>query len=809
MWLPSYLMNQKLSQDNQVGAPHPAMEQAMEQTRNALAQQAQAHLLDMAHVLIRDPQSRIIYWNHGMQQLYGWTEEEALGRVSHDLFQTRFPVSKETTERALIETGEWKGELVHICKDGSRIVVASHQTLHRDSRDEPASILEVNNDITAFKQAERALQHSEAHLAGVLGSAMDAILTIDSEQRIRFFNAAAEQMFRCLAAEVEGQSLERFIPARFHKLHAQHIRAFGQTGVTNRSMTSPGRLVGQRADGEEFPIEASISQTEVAGEKLYTVIIRDITERERAEETLQARERQLSAIINSSNDAIFGKTLEGIITSWNPGAERLYGYSTEEAIGQSVSMLIPPERLEELTDILARLRRAEYVEAFETVRICKDGTRLDVSVSVSPIRNADGQVVGASTIARDITAYKRLQAAEANRILVLETANRVALDILASRTGVEALRHIAEAARTLVQARYAALGVARLDGEGLSAFVTAGLTPEQEAEIGPRPSGLGILGLILKCPHPLRIDILSSHPASVGFPPHHPPMDSFLGVPIRRGDTVLGSLYLTNKENGEAFTPEDEVAIEALGAYAAVAINNLQLLTRQRALVRSLIAAQEEERRAVAYDLHDGLTQFVMASHAHLEAFKRAYESGNQERAERQLDQGLRYLKESVVESRRLVNGLRSLALDDLGLAGALEQLIVEEKARAGWQHVDFLHNIAGHRFDVAVETAAYRVAQEALTNVRKHARTERVRVHLIIKTGAGSGPSWLTLEIHDSGAGFVPEEKMAEEGRVGLHSMRERVQLLGGTYLLESAPGKGTSVRASFPALEPKPEAN
>src|SRR5207248_1955468 len=157
---------------------------------------------------------------------------------------------------------------------------------------------------------------------------------------------------------------------------------------------------------------------------------------------------------------------------------------------------------------------------------------------------------------------------------------------------------------------------------------------------------------------PLRVDDLGQHPESVGFPPNHPPMRSFLGVPIRRGETVLGSLYLTDKEGGGAFTEADEAAVQALGAYAAVAIHNLQLLGRQRALVSGLIAAQEEERRAIAYDLHDGLTQYVMASHAHLESFKRAYETGNRERAEREMDQGLRYLKEAVVESRRLVNGL-------------------------------------------------------------------------------------------------------------------------------------------------------
>ena len=395
------------------------------------------------------------------------------------------------------------------------------------------------------------------------------------------------------------------------------------------------------------------------------------------------------------------------------------------------------------------------------------------------------------------------QQTNAEHMLVMETANRVALDILASRIGAEALSHIAEAARTLSHARYAALGVARPDGQGLMEFVTTGLTPEEEALIGPRPKGAGILGLLLNRTEPLRVDVMADHPMSVGFPPNHPPMDSFLGVPIRRGNTVLGSLYLTNKEGGGAFTETDEVAVQALSAYAAVAIHHLHLLTRQRALVSGLIAAQEEERRAVAYDLHDGLTQYVMAAHAHLEAFCRAHQAGNEAKATRDLDQGLHYLKDAVVASRRLINGLRSLALDDLGLAGALEQLVSEEKSNTNWEDAEFLHNIAGRRFHKNLETTVYRVAQEALTNARKHAQASRIRLTLLAEALPDSGVSQLVLEIRDWGKGFQPEQRAHNYEHVGLESMFERVGLIGGTYSLKSAPGEGTVIRAVFPALD------
>lgn len=223
--------------------------------------------------------------------------------------------------------------------------------------------------------------------------------------------------------------------------------------------------------------------------------------------------------------------------------------------------------------------------------------------------------------------------------------------------------------------------------------------------------------------------------------------------------------------------------------------------SRQQTLIRNLIEAQEEERRAVAYELHDGLTQYIMAAHAHLESFSCFLPHAVQsEPAAREFQQGITYLDQAVVESRRLINGLRALALDDLGLAGALEQTLNEEKERAGWQEAEWAHNIPGRRYPKILETAVYRVAQEALTNARKHARASRVRLLLLDDTN-DSGEPVLSLEVRDWGAGFLPEETTTQYGHLGLQGMFERVNLVGGIYHLHSAPGRGTTVRAIFPA--------
>jgi PAS domain S-box-containing protein len=262
----------------------------------------------------------------------------------------------------------------------------------------------------------------------------------------------------------------------------------------------------------------------------------------------------------------------------------------------------------------------------------------------------------------------------------------------------------------------------------------------------------------------------------------------------------------------------------------AVAVHTDLRFSRQHLLLRRLIAAQEEERRALAYELHDGLTQYVMAAHAHLESFQDAWrEEEEAERAERELDRSVTHLEQAVIESRRLVSGLRALALEDLGLAGALEQLVREEKARAGWQGAEFVHNIAGRRFEEALETTVFRVAQEALTNARRHGQASQVRVLLLLIGGedqerddqgqrekwggdspgeqSSEQPSYVTLEVRDWGRGFVPRTGAAKGlgagghySHLGLQGMVERVNLVDGSFHLRSRPGEGTTIHAVFP---------
>ncbi|HVQ38860.1 MAG TPA: PAS domain S-box protein, partial [Pyrinomonadaceae bacterium] len=197
--------------------------------------------------------------------------------------------------------------------------------------------IKLETEISERTRAERELTENRARLAGIINSAMDSIITVDSDQRVVMFNRAAEKMFLCNAVEVIGKPLDRFIPPRFRPSHSQDIRKFSDTGVTTRAMAATRPVSGLRANGEEFPSEASISQIEVGGQKLYTVIMRDTTEKSRSQEGLQASELRYRRLFESSQDGILIlDAVSGQIVDVNPFLTDLLGYTKEEMLGKEL-----------------------------------------------------------------------------------------------------------------------------------------------------------------------------------------------------------------------------------------------------------------------------------------------------------------------------------------------------------------------------------------------------------------------------------------------------------------------------------------
>ena len=350
------------------------------------------------------------------------------------------------------------------------------------------------------------------------------------------------------------------------------------------------------------------------------------------------------------------------------------------------------------------------------------------------------------------------------------------------------LQTLIRIAAELTEARYSALGVIDRSGQALDRFVTYGIDDATRATIGDLPRGKGILGVLIADARPLRLDDLTTDSRAVGFPPNHPPMKSFLGVPVMTRGVAFGNLYLAEKQPGGPFSEEDEEIVTLLAAQAAVAIENAGSV--QRDALRRAVQAQEAERRRLARELHDETGQALTSILLGLAAVERA-ETAEAARV------AAGDLRELVVETlqnvRRLAVELRPSALDDFGLEPALRRLGQTVK-ESGALDVQVETRLGSERLLPEVETAVYRIVQEALTNVVKHASAQRVS---IVVTRM---PEKVMVLIEDDGSGFDPDVGPGQG--LGLLGMRERVQLLDGSLAIDAQHGSGTTLAVELPLL-------
>ncbi|HEY1761633.1 MAG TPA: GAF domain-containing sensor histidine kinase [Acidimicrobiales bacterium] len=343
------------------------------------------------------------------------------------------------------------------------------------------------------------------------------------------------------------------------------------------------------------------------------------------------------------------------------------------------------------------------------------------------------------------------------------------------------LRHFVEEACSLVDARYGALGVLNESRTGLDQFLTVGLTDHEEALIGPRPTGRGVLGLLVTEPAPLRLDDLSTHPDSYGVPLHHPPMKSFLGVPVRARDEVYGNLYLTDKEGADEFSEQDEALAEALALAAGIAIENNRLHDRVRVL--SVL----DDRDRIARDLHDRVIQRVFAVGLMLQEATRL---SNLDDVVSRVDRAVDDLDATITEIRTSIYELGG-NIEFGGLRQGVMELAGELAPTLGIRPVVAFHGPIDNAVSQRIADNLLAVLREALTNIAKHASATHVAVTLTVSER-------VTLDVVDDGVG-VTLPGATSEG-LGLANLRKRAERLHGTFEVSSVESGGTRVSWSVP---------
>ena len=379
-------------------------------------------------------------------------------------------------------------------------------------------------------------------------------------------------------------------------------------------------------------------------------------------------------------------------------------------------------------------------------------------------------------------------------------ALRAVTDVVLGLAGEPALEPVLErlvhAVRDLVGARYAALGIPDDDGTGFDRFITSGMSDEQIEAIGPLPRTHGLLAAMLTDPEPYRTDDIRADPRFEWWPEAHPRMRSFLGVPLLFKGDIVGAFYLTDKEGG--FDEGDVELVRGLAAHAAVVIENARLFEASRE--RSVA----EERSRLARDLHDALTQRLFSLNLTLEAAAATAAGADPAPTLEAIHQARALVDASLAELRTLIFELRPPALDTDGLAGALRKH-AELLSRAHGLPVTVtdLRPPGARRPAGDTERHLWRVAEEALSNALRHAGAAAVSVTLAVDGPAGGDRtgSRTVLSVADDGVGFDPTARSIAGRRLGLVSMRERMEAVGGTLDIVSEPGRGTTVRAAVPA--------
>ena len=655
---------------------------------------------------------------------------------------------------------------------------------------------EAQREISERKEAEARLKEAEARFR-TLVEHIPAMTYMEAADK-----SAQSNAFLYMSPQIEavlGYSPEEWMsdPLLFRKtLHPDdRTRVLSEDARTNRTGEPFQMEYRQRArDGRIVWVrdESVLVRDHEGGAPYWLGVQFDITDRREAEEALRQSEGRYRTVVKQAAEGIFIVDIETkLILEANAAYRNLLGYTAQDMLGLGLTLydVVAHDR-ESIDHYVSRILENRVQFLGERRHRRKDGSIVDVEVGSSVISYGDGEAL--CVIVHDITERRR-------------SAERL-------QRSLDALLALYEAGQILSSSlQREEIGSRLLDIARRVSNLTAAVivVPDDEGELRIwRSSGLeGLRPKVRFSPEAIsareRVLETRKHQAvRLGQPGDgDEPYLVGLNLPLLVRDRIIGVLEaygpesLLERQNGEtliSLANQGASALENARLYAELSERE----NRLQDLIRKLITAQEEERRKVSYEVHDGLAQTAAGAHQLLQAFARRHPPDT-ESGRKDLDRVVQLVQQTVGEARYVIADLRPTALDDLGL-GAAVRLQVEKITDEGCE-VDYEEALGDERLPAEVETALFRVTQEALTNVRKHAPSARVKIALRYANNS------VHLNVRDWGPGFDPERATDGGGpgeRLGLSSMRERVALLGGTLEVHSRPGEGTEVTAEIPSV-------
>jgi PAS domain S-box-containing protein len=650
---------------------------------------------------------------------------------------------------------------------------------------------------------------SQAWLAAIVASSNDAVIGKDRDGIVTAWNGSAERMFGYSADEMIGQPIAKIIPAN---RQAEEADLFGRT--SGGAGIHRFETVRRRSDGTHLAVSMTIAPIhDPNGNAIGSATIaRDITDQKR-----------LSAIVDSSDDAIVSKTLDGIVTSWNAASERMFGYSAEEMIGQSIRRIIPPDRQSEEDLVIDHIRRGEKVDHFETIRQHKDGSLVAISLTVSPIRDERGFVVGASKIARDIRD-RRAAEAERTRLLALAeqnaritaTLNEIGTTVASALDRDAVAQAVTDAATAVTGAQVGAFFYNVADnGESYTLNKISGAPrdrfsgfplPPNTKDFGPT-FHLGVVRSDDVTRDPRYEPTASRDRQSAG----HLRVRSYLAVPVKaRSGEAIGGLFFGHEQAGRFTTDHERLAV-GISSWASVALENARLYLAAQDASR----LKDEFLATLSHELRTPLNAIL--------GYARLIRSGvligdKQPRAIETIERNaasLTHIVEDVLDVSRIISGKMRLHIQTVEtgdvVRGAVEAVLPGAEAKG--VAIDLI--LPGGPAPVSGDPERLQqVVWNLLSNAVKFtARGGNVQVQLTVSD------SDVDIIVSDTGIGIRPEFlphiferfRQADAGMtrergglgLGLAIARQLVETHGGTLRGASpGPGQGSTFTIKLPRL-------